>query len=365
MDQLERVEVPGLGFGQVGGVEVQAGPQQFGPYLIGNHPRVRAEQGRDAARGAERPLRVEAAGQPFPLLAVAEERPDRRELGGLRRCLQRFADAIGMGGGALCVVADAHPVHRGDPGGAGLPRPRGRIGGLGVPGLGPAPGLEQRGADTAADPGSERGSGIPPLHPPRPFGRATACPVGAAASARSWRIAEAQVSHGSLHRMQRVQPQAGKEPFAADPVEQPGAQLVDVRAAVEQEHLAGDHRQQRVVLGPEPVAPPCEHRAEAADLTVHPVAAEDQPGQGEAVEPTELAEGGETTEQERVRGQVGTDRIVGPGGGSLAEAVLVAADESSPLRICPCPVRPAGGRAAQQHHRAGIQHRPAAMRGGW
>jgi hypothetical protein len=95
---------------------------------------------------------------------------------------------------------------------------------------------------------------MPPVRPPRPFGRAAACPVRAAARARCWRVAEAQVSHGSLHRVQRVQPQGGQELLAADAVEQPGAQFVEVRAAVEQEYLAGDHRQQGVVRGPEPVA---------------------------------------------------------------------------------------------------------------
>lgn len=77
--------------------------------------------------------------------------------------------------------------------------------------------------------------------------------------------------------MQGVQPHAANEPVAADPVEQPGAQLLDVRAAVEQEHLAGDRRQQRVVLAAEPVAPPGQHRADPADLTVHPVAAQNPP----------------------------------------------------------------------------------------
>ena len=33
------------------GFQVQAGPQQLGPDPIGDHPRVRAEQGRHAARG--------------------------------------------------------------------------------------------------------------------------------------------------------------------------------------------------------------------------------------------------------------------------------------------------------------------------
>ena len=309
--------------------------------------------------GSKRP------GQPFPFLAVAEERPDRRELGCLRRCLQRLADPVAMGGGALRVIADVHPVHCGDPGGAGMPRPGGRVGCLGMFGLQPAPGLEQRGPDAAADPGCERGSGMPPVCPLRPFGRAAGGPVWTAASARSWRITEAQVSHGSLHRVQRVQPQAWKELLAADPVEQPGAQVLQVRAAVQQENLAGDHRQQRVVLAAEPVSPPGEHRADAADLAVYPVAAENPPGQDEAVEPAKLAEGGKTAEQEGVRCQVGTDRIISPCGSSFAESVLVTADDSGPLLFCPCPVRPAGLRAPQQHYRARIGHRPAAMRRGW
>jgi hypothetical protein len=59
-----------------------------------------------------------------------------------------------------------------------------------------------------------------------------------------------------------------------------------------------------------------------------------------AVEPAELAEGGEAAEKECVRCQVGTDRIIGPGGGSLAEAVLVAAHPrcSSHARKTPVPV---------------------------
>jgi hypothetical protein len=59
-----------------------------------------------------------------------------------------------------------------------------------------------------------------------------------------------------------------------------------------------------------------------------------------AVEPAELAEGGEAAEKECVRCQAGTDRIIGPGGGSLAEAVLVAAHprRSSHARKTPVPV---------------------------
>jgi hypothetical protein len=43
-----------------------------------------------------------------------------------------------------------------------------------------------------------------------------------------------------------------------------------------------------------------------------------------------MAEGGEAAEKEDVRHQIGTDRVVGLGGGSRAEAVLVAAKEGRP-----------------------------------
>jgi hypothetical protein len=86
-----------------------------------------------------------------------------------------------------------------------------------------------------------------------------------------------------------------------------------VRAAVEQEQLAEDHRQQRVVVPAEPVAPLGEHRADPRDLAVHAVTPEDPPRQGEpleAAEPMELGEGA----QMGVRREVGADLVSRPGG---------------------------------------------------
>lgn len=76
-----------------------------------------------------------------------------------------FADAGFEPGGPFHEVADAHPVQRGDPGGAGLPGPCRRIGGLRVLGGQPSAGLEQVGADAAADAWRQRGGGVPAVRP--------------------------------------------------------------------------------------------------------------------------------------------------------------------------------------------------------
>ena len=73
---------------------------------------------------------------------VGEEPPDRREVTVLGRRRQWSAEALFESGGAVHVVADVHPVQRGDPGRAGLQGPRRRIGGLGMLGCAPAADLE-------------------------------------------------------------------------------------------------------------------------------------------------------------------------------------------------------------------------------
>jgi hypothetical protein len=98
---------------------------------VGDHPRVRADQRSDAARGDQGALGVEATGQPLPLLAVAEEGAQRGDLGGLTAGGQRLTDPVTQAGGALDMVTDAHPVHRGDPGRARRPGPDLRVAGLG------------------------------------------------------------------------------------------------------------------------------------------------------------------------------------------------------------------------------------------
>lgn len=42
--------VPGSGLRKIRGIEVETGPQQLRPDLVGDHPRVGAEEGGDAAR---------------------------------------------------------------------------------------------------------------------------------------------------------------------------------------------------------------------------------------------------------------------------------------------------------------------------
>ena len=59
-DHLDRVHAA-VG-GQVGGVEVESGPQQFRPDAVGDHPGVWAQQRAEAARGGQRPSGVEPAG---------------------------------------------------------------------------------------------------------------------------------------------------------------------------------------------------------------------------------------------------------------------------------------------------------------
>lgn len=61
----------------------------------------------------------------------------------------------------------------------------------------------------------------------------------------------------------------------ADTIEQFGAEIFHVWAAVEQEQLAGHHRQQCVVAVSEPIAPLGERYTNPVDLTADPVATKD------------------------------------------------------------------------------------------
>jgi hypothetical protein len=126
-DQFDRVEEPGTVHRQVSSLQVQPRPHKLRPDVVGDHPRVGAEQGTDAARGGQGAFGSEPAGQPLPLLAVAEERSGRCDQAGLRRRLKKFADTVLETDGPLGVVADVHPVQRSDPGSTGLPGPVGRI----------------------------------------------------------------------------------------------------------------------------------------------------------------------------------------------------------------------------------------------
>ena len=60
-DQLHRIVGVGGVAGQIGGVQVQSSPQQLGPHVVGDHAGIGADQGGDAARHCQRPVRVEPA----------------------------------------------------------------------------------------------------------------------------------------------------------------------------------------------------------------------------------------------------------------------------------------------------------------
>jgi hypothetical protein len=139
-DKLHRVAQAVGVDGEVFGLDVEAGGQQFGPDVISDHPGVRADQGMDAAWCREGPDWVETPPDPLPLLQVTEERPGRGEIAGLRARRQRRAEACGQPGLALDVLTDGHTVDGRDPVGAELTGPLLRIDDLGV--LGDEPSAE-------------------------------------------------------------------------------------------------------------------------------------------------------------------------------------------------------------------------------
>ena len=116
--QLDGVLAAGRAVVDVAVLEVEPGPQQFRPHVIGDHPRVGADQRADAARGGQRAGRVEPAGDRSPFLAVAEELACPGQQPGLGPRHQRLADTLLEGVAGLDVVPDPEPVDRGDPGGA-------------------------------------------------------------------------------------------------------------------------------------------------------------------------------------------------------------------------------------------------------
>ncbi|MCX4673569.1 hypothetical protein OG453_44235 [Streptomyces sp. NBC_01381] len=144
--------------------------------------------------------------------------------------------------------------------------------------------------------------------------------------ALQWWIAETELGDCPLQSVQGVQPGTLQQPFAADPVEQRGVHVVQVWAVVGQKQLAGDRRQQRVVVLAQLVAPGAKDRADPGDLAGDAVASEDPPGQSEALEAAELVELVEGTEEIGVRREVGADFVPGPGGCALAELGLGAAE---------------------------------------
>ncbi|WP_331740124.1 hypothetical protein OG613_45415 (plasmid) [Streptomyces sp. NBC_00015] len=79
-EELERIAEAVEPGRQIVGADVEPGPQQFGPDVIGYHPRVGAEHRRDGSGRRQRAYGVEPSGYPLPFLKVAEESAGRGEV---------------------------------------------------------------------------------------------------------------------------------------------------------------------------------------------------------------------------------------------------------------------------------------------
>ena len=95
-DRADHVDRVGAGpAGQVGGVEVQAGPEQFGPEVVGDHTGIGSLQGADAARGFQCPRRVEPARDPVPVLESRKKVRVDADVGAFRLRRQRVSELLG------------------------------------------------------------------------------------------------------------------------------------------------------------------------------------------------------------------------------------------------------------------------------
>ena len=351
-DQLHRVVGACGGAGQVGVGQVQPGPQQLRPDVVGDHSRVGADQCCDAARHDQRAGRVEAAGEPLPFLAVAEERAGGHEDVRLGARGDRGAGAGPETVVALDVVTDPHPVHRGDPGGAGLAGPLPRLGDLRVLGGQPPSGLGEDAADDGAHLRAERRGGVPAFDPPGP-GRVRADDLrcgGDAAAHRGFAVAQ-----GGDRALQRIEqsPVPGGGRVRPDPRERLGAQRFQPGTAVDQQRLA-DHAGPLALGVRGAVTPPVEDLADPVQRLLDRGRAEDQVGQVHPVEQAHVLEVAEPAELPGQREQQRAHRTLGRSRLGRAELRGAGPDQPRPLPTGPGPVGPVGPRAVRQDQPGGV-----------
>src|SRR3954447_26089345 len=188
--------------GEVIGPEIEPGPQDLGPGVVGDDPRLGAEHPAHAARGSERGRGIEAPNAPAPFLAVAQERPGRADVTGHRRGREPPPDAANEVDPALCVVADAGPRDPRDPGRTGLTRPVRRCRDSRLLGRQPSPDLGQDTAVFAPNLGRQRRGGEPTIDPDHPFRGCALHRHLAASGGYSWRMGETQPSDRAVDGME-------------------------------------------------------------------------------------------------------------------------------------------------------------------
>ena len=211
----------------------------------------------------------------------------------------------------------------------------------------PSAGLGQHTAVTGADLRRQRRGRMPALDPLRPAGRR---PLDrhqpGTVLKRRWRVSVTERGHGPVDAIKRGSPILTHRGIAAQPQQQVAGQVLQQRAAIEQEHL-GDHRGQVRLTGT--VTPAGQHLADLPDGVVHRLAAEDPPGQARALEAADAVERGEPGQQ------VGIGQDVGAGVGAdlarpcPAEVLTAGVDEVDPILLAPAPERSLQITAAHQH----------------
>ena len=237
-DHVDRVSAGPAG--QIAGVEVETGPEEFGPQIVGDHPRIGSLQGPDAARSFQCSCGVEPARDPVPVLDVAEEGAGDANVGAFRLRRQRLSELFAAAVPPvlrLDVVADTHAVDCGDPGRAGLAGPVGRPGDVGVFGREPSADLGQNDAVGVAGARLDRRGGVPAFDRVRPARRGAVDRDGPVPVSRCrWRTGVTECGQGPVNAVQvaTVEMPLNRR-IRAQAVQRRRGQIAQQRAAVEQQ----------------------------------------------------------------------------------------------------------------------------------
>lgn len=252
---------------------------------------VGTQQRADAAGCLQGPSGIEPAWDPLPFLKVAEERTaggERTVLGGGG---QRISEHT-TGGGALDVVADPHPVHRGHPGRARRPRPLGGLGDLRLLGGQPSTHTGEILTVGHADIATERGSVEPPAGHLRPRLRHIRPPLSTQftqqrlVSCDRW-LAPPQRRQRPLQRVQITGRPPGGTHRLTQALQQRRVHIRQQRTAVEEHRVRDQGPHRAVARRVQAVAPAAQQAVDDFHLHVHQLRAEDRAGQPQPLEAEE------------------------------------------------------------------------------
>jgi hypothetical protein len=180
---------------------------------------------------------------------------------------------------------------------------------------------------------------------------------------RGWRFRVTESGHGPVDAVQVPGEVLSHRGISAQPGQRLAGQVLQPRAAVEQQHVA-DHGRQ-VSFAAAMVAPAGEHVADLPDGIVNRVFAEHARGQRLAVEAPDAVERGKSAQQvgvgEQIRACAGA-HLPRP---RLPELTGAGPDQVGPVLRGPRQVRPAQLGAPSQHERGRVPGEPPLMAGIW